>query len=139
MVGPEPEDIKITMKRGFTLLELLVVLIIIGVLSTLGITHYGGVREQALDREAVANVLLIMSAERIYRMEDDNQLWYYSNDVGQLNTNLKLSLSPGNWNYNTVNAAGVFCVEAQRNGSDGRFWHMFFGQQNASRGSCIPS
>jgi prepilin-type N-terminal cleavage/methylation domain-containing protein len=129
------------MKKGFTLLELLIVIIIIGILSTLGITHYGGIREQAMDREAIANVLLIMSAERIYRMEDDNHLWFFSNDIGQLNANLKLSLSPGNWNYAAVNAAGGFCVEAQRNGAGGRFWHMFFGDPlpPPSTGSCINS
>jgi prepilin-type N-terminal cleavage/methylation domain-containing protein len=120
------------MSRAFTLLELLVVIIIVGVLSTLGITHYGGIREQAMDKEAIANVMLIMSAERIYRMEDDIHAWYFSDNIGELNNNLRLSLPAGNnrnWDYHakiSPNGADV-CIEAQRNGGNGRFWSMTFG------------
>lgn len=40
------------MKRGFTLLELIVVIIIIGILATLGLTQYGTVIERGRGAEA---------------------------------------------------------------------------------------
>ena len=40
------------MKKGFTLLELIVVIIIVGVLATLGITQYGSMVEKARTAEA---------------------------------------------------------------------------------------
>jgi prepilin-type N-terminal cleavage/methylation domain-containing protein len=132
------------MRHGFTLLELLVVLIIIGVLSTLGITHYGGIREQAMDKEAIANVMLIMSAERIYRMEEDGHLWFISADIGQLNEHLKLSLTAGNnrnWSYAANSVSGPVssvCVEARRNGADGRSWRMFPNDERPIAGTCNP-
>ena len=40
------------LKKGFTLLELVVVIIILGVLATLGITQYGSMVERSRDAEA---------------------------------------------------------------------------------------
>ncbi|MBU0504178.1 MAG: prepilin-type N-terminal cleavage/methylation domain-containing protein, partial [Candidatus Omnitrophica bacterium] len=40
------------MKRGFTLLELMIVIIIVGVLATLGITQYQTAIERARGAEA---------------------------------------------------------------------------------------
>lgn len=148
MVGLEPEGIKITMKRGFTLLELLVVLIIIGVLSTLGITHYAGIRERALDREAQANLKLIISADRIFRMEDDNNAWFISQgndpaeEIADINNHLKLSLPAAdnrNWNYavtRTTVAPPVGCALAVRNGADSRSWRIVAGEENPLPGDC---
>ena len=42
------------MKRGFTLLEIIVVIIILGVLATLGLTQYGSMIEKSRGAEAKA-------------------------------------------------------------------------------------
>jgi prepilin-type N-terminal cleavage/methylation domain-containing protein len=108
------------MKQAFTLLELLVVMIVLGVLATLGITHYGGIREMALEREARANLQLLRAAQRSYFM--DTGSYYPANttqqdDIGLINQNLKLSLTVGanrQWNYVVFGQADG-CVEAIRN------------------------
>ncbi len=107
---------------GFTLLEILIVLVIVGILATLGFINYTGVREHAVGKEAQANLKLIAAAEKIYRLETGG---YYGpdSDIGMINTYLKLSLtgSPDrSWDYAINSAtASTFSAEAERIGSGG--------------------
>ena len=125
------------MKKSFTLLELVIVIVIIGILATLGFSQYYPLRERALDKEAEANLKLILAAERIWRMEDNSNDYYVSAGADAqahilaINHDLKLCLSAAdnrNWNYSAVadNTADpkTCCIQATRNGSDGRSWHI---------------
>lgn len=58
------------MKRGFTLLELVVVIIILGVLATLGIQQYGRMIERARGAEARTIIGQIRSSAAAYRLEN---------------------------------------------------------------------
>lgn len=98
-------------KRGFTLLELSVVMILVGILASLGMVNYTNIKEQALVKEAKANLKLIQAAERVYRMEDNSGSYFTSTGsfgpvlTTQLNNNLHLSLPNGtvrNWDYAAV-------------------------------------
>ena len=104
-------------KKGFTLLEIMIVIVIIGILSTLGISQYIPARERAFGKEAIANLKLIRAAEKIYYMELGT---YYGpqNNVTFINTNLKLQLVETNWDYNIESAnATSFTAIADRQGS----------------------
>lgn len=57
------------MKKGFTLLELLIVIIIIGVLAVVALTQYRNLSERARSSEAKTTIGGIRTAEKIY-MED---------------------------------------------------------------------
>ena len=109
--------------KGFTFLEILVVIIIIGILATFGISQYVPARERAFSREATANLRLIRAAERIYHMETDGYCTDTSvpacNNVGAINTNLKLSLTPTNWAYAITGGAAIFTATADRVGAGG--------------------
>ncbi|MFH1698575.1 MAG: type II secretion system protein, partial [Candidatus Omnitrophota bacterium] len=91
------------MKKSYTLTELMVVLIIVGVMAILAIPIITGPKEQAIDNEAKVNLKLIQAAQKIYNMEY-SQYWPASGATSNqiLNDNLWLSLpSPTttrNWN-----------------------------------------
>lgn len=104
-------------EKAITLVEVLLVVVIIGILATLGIVNYTATKETALKREATSNLQLISAAEKIYKMEISNA--YAScqclcggtaatccdNSANGCNYLLKLNLVTQNWTY-WVNAAG---------------------------------
>lgn len=123
-------------RSGFTLIELLAVIVIIGILATLGITHYAGMKEKALDKEAIANLKLIQAAEKIYNMETGSYIACAT--TTEVNTNLKLSIPTGNpnWNYLTKTTTG--CAQATRNVSGGRTMRILITEEEPVSGSTCP-
>ena len=71
-----------SVKAGFTLVELLVVIFIIGILSAIIFPRFGGMREKARDTERMTDVRQIQNAlERHY-----NQKNYYPANLNKLKT-----------------------------------------------------
>ena len=60
------------MKKGFTLLELLIVIIIIGVLAVVALTQYKNLTERARSSEAREMINGIRTAERVYFEDHGN-------------------------------------------------------------------
>ncbi len=112
---------------GFTLVELIVVFVIIGILVTFAAPQFAVTKERALDNEARANLKLIQAAEKIYKMEMGT---YYPDGgstsvIADINDNLKLGLpaSGANWTY-TVTATNPATANATatRVGAGARVW-----------------
>lgn len=101
---------------AFTMLELMIVIVIIGVLATLGILQLSGPKEQALEKEAKANLKLIAAAEKIYRMEAG--LFVGADNEDKINDYLRLMLPEGadrNWDYSVTSlTADTFNATATR-------------------------
>lgn len=112
------------MIRSFTLIELIIVVVIIGILSTFAMPAFRTTQERALDREAIANLKLIQAAQRIHRMERG---FYYpvplilDTNVTNINDNLKLFLNERHWDYAVWNTG---CARATRLGPGGRSWFL---------------
>ncbi len=122
------------MKRSFALVEVVVVIVILGILATLGLTQYGSARERVLDKEASANLRLIQAGQRIWNMEEGVGAGVFYNSgavqlepggaITNINDNLRLVLpitANRSWNYITrING----CSQATRNGGNNRIWSL---------------
>ncbi len=109
------------MRQGFTLLELIVVIVIIGILATFAMPAFMTTKEHALGNEAQANLRLIRAAERIYRMEQGTYFPATGSvtDIGGssgINENLKLFLNENNWDYTISGGTDTFTATATRSG-----------------------
>lgn len=111
---------------GFTLIELMVVLIIVSILAGLAIPNFSRTRERALDKEAQTAQRLIQAAERVYLSKFGK---YYPDtppaNLTQINQNLQLELSSSSWDFNiTAASSATFTAEARRNTGAVRTWSI---------------
>jgi len=74
------------MRKAFTLLELIVVIIIIGVLATLGIQQYTRAIEKSRGAEAKQVIGQLRSTAAAYRMEHGNNLTGFTSALAGIGT-----------------------------------------------------
>ncbi|MFC1804234.1 prepilin-type N-terminal cleavage/methylation domain-containing protein [Candidatus Omnitrophota bacterium] len=133
------------MHKSFTLIELVIVVIIIGVLATLGLTQFGGARENALDKEAIATLRLLQAAQRVFGMESGGQ--YYDSggyNIQAINQNLRLSIPAGvnrSWDYAVQSVPAPVadgCAEAVRllPPPNNRTWRIRITEDDPQPGTC---
>ncbi len=97
-------------KTGFTMIELLVVLIIIGVLVSLNMGDFSRSSEKNKAKEAEANLQLIYTAQQRYYLNEGE----YTNDT----ENLGITLEGNSFNYTIITTSpNSFTATAQRAGS----------------------
>ena len=103
------------MKKGFTLLELIVVIIIIGILATLGFTQYTKVIERGRTAEAKAILGTIRTAQESYKLENGS----YTGTIGNLAVEAPTSCATTHYfSYGiTAAAATTFTAQATRCGT----------------------
>lgn len=109
-------------KKSFALLEIIIIAIIISILAGLALPQYLKSRENAIGKEARANLKLIAAAERIYRLEGGFYYprpspsgTYIESDPALINTFLKLDLDERHWDYAiTTSASDAFTATTRR-------------------------
>jgi type II secretory pathway pseudopilin PulG len=117
-------------KTGVSLIELVITVMLIGILGALGFIQYGNYREDALGKEARANLRLIVAAQRIYKIKTTA---YFpvaggtETNIATINDNLKVMLSTSEgsnrtWNYQVGSSGGVTCAQATRVNGPEKTW-----------------
>jgi len=137
--GFETRPYILSASRGFNLLELLLVVVIIGILASIALPNYTKSKEHALGKEAIANLKIIAAAERIAKLETGSYqiCGCWNNGSGGSGTGdcgcnhptlgcnkvLNLDLSANNWAYyvGMVGGGVDFHANAARQGSGGYY------------------
>lgn len=133
-------------KKSFTLIEMIVVIVITGILSAIGMVTYSAIKEKAANREAKAILLLIQVAQRSYRME--HFPYFYpcpsptsTSDITLINSNLRLSLPlpvsnpPWTISIDCSVAGSEFATAARLL----RTWKIYFPAGSAEIPTCTGS
>lgn len=123
---------------GFTLIEIILVVLIIAMLSALAYPNYIVIRERSADREAKASLALIQVAESNHKMDKG---FYYPNlsttsVITAINSNLRLSLPVTNpqWAISLDNTvSGSEFATATRSG---RTWKIYFPKGSSETPTC---
>lgn len=103
---------------GFTLVELMVVVVIVGILSSTMVMSYNAMKEKAFNREARTALRLIRAAERQYRARMETYYPPAGNvvDPNAINGNLSVSLNSANLAFDITGGANTFTANARRLG-----------------------
>jgi len=90
-------------KKGFTLVELLIVVIIIGILATIAVPQYSKMVEKTKMAEAKSILGSIMTAQELYNVEHGE----YTDDVNDLMVELPADTSMRHYYVYDVDAAST--------------------------------
>ena len=94
-------------------MELIIVVVIVGILTTIAIPMYFKTVETARGRSAVAQLRLIQAAEKIEELEED--AYAACNGFAACNLALDIDLPADDWAYQVVLTAAGFDATANRN------------------------
>jgi prepilin-type N-terminal cleavage/methylation domain-containing protein len=116
-------------RRGNTLIELMVAVVVVGVLSTLGIPRFSRSLEQSRADVAAANLRAIWTAQRMYWLNDPNRQYATTLQALYDQNLLDRSLTSSNANYSYKDPepdpddSSGFVIKAER--AAGSSWSGF--------------
>lgn len=84
---------------GFTLMELMVVVVIIGIIAAFGIPNYQKSIQKAHERDMLAQLTMIHAANVLYRSYNGNYWSGLNQDLAAINTNLSLNIIANGASY----------------------------------------
>lgn len=96
--------------KGFTLIEILVVIVILSAVTAFAVPSYRKTVEQAHQRDAITQLRALHAAQAIFRSTSNNDLYYPSNNstvaIDAINTNLGINLIANDMTYTCTGIGG---------------------------------
>lgn len=71
----------VSARRGFTIVELLIVIVVIGILAAISVVAYTGIQDRARDSQRISDIQTIVKALEIYKTNNG----VYPDEVGTTN------------------------------------------------------
>ncbi|MCM8782230.1 MAG: prepilin-type N-terminal cleavage/methylation domain-containing protein [Candidatus Omnitrophica bacterium] len=84
-------------KKAFTMLELLITVIVIGILATIAIPNFSKMVDKAKEEQAITYLRLIRSGEKIYYA--GNSTYIACADAGEIKSNLGVEVTEQNYTF----------------------------------------
>lgn len=104
-------------RKGFTLVELIMVVIIIGVLAATALPQYVGFVERARAAEAINKIGVIKVAQAAYSMDNTSGYFNSAASSALIATGLGVNIASTLWDFNTTGTDNTsFAAIATRNG-----------------------
>lgn len=114
--------------KGFTLMEVMVALVIVGVLAGLAVPGYFRTVEQARSNEARTNLNIIHMGERLYRLNNGVYWGPGNTTIAATNTALSTEMSASYYDTVSITANGAvgYTARLTRNATMGGAGTKFF-------------
>jgi prepilin-type N-terminal cleavage/methylation domain-containing protein len=102
--------------RGFTLTELIIVVVVLGIMAGFAIPNYTKSIDRSYHKDGTVNLTAIYAAEQIYYNNNNGSYWPASGsgDVSAINSNLGLGILSNNLTYSCSGSGGAFSCTATR-------------------------
>ena len=123
--------------KAFTMMEIIVVIVIIGILAGFGIPKYTRAIDRAKERDAATNLRIIRSALILYQQQDGAfPAVGFLGTIGAINNTLGLAIIENNITYTCVAAAGLRCRAAVTGGA----WELYIDDPFTAEPYCgVPT
>lgn len=123
--------------RGFTLVEVMIVIVIIGMLTAFAVPNYVKSLDRADEKEAISKLKMIWEALQLYRAKNGNYGTGNMADVTAINQRLRIYLVPSGVQYSCVQGATVDDLTCAAQSPKG--WSLSVSTAAASRGMVVCS
>jgi len=124
------------MRKGFTLLEVLIVVIIIGILAAIALPQYVSTIEKARSAEAASNIGSLRSSVDRYWYEQTSQATYTAATMNTLDVDNPNSVTGRLFNYTLTDASDAsgrnYTVRAERTSDAATYWVQWIQESNTS-------
>ena len=124
-------------EEGFTLIELMVVVLIIAILLAIAIPTFLGARSKAQDRAAQSNLRNALTAEKTYYTDNQQYSTNYASDIKPIEPNLTFhATDPAQGIVLTSNSSTVLCLtKKSASGTFFAVWESASGGTSYGKGA----